>query len=207
MKIIGNVVVIVVLGIFLPSCAKIFYSSDTDLLVKNHNTIAIIPPTVSFDISIKGDAAKIIEQQRGESVSIQKEMYSWMLKRKMQGKIAQEIQDIETTNTKLKRAGYPENNLTSGEICKILGVDGFVGSNFSISKPMSQCAAIAVRVIAGVWGATNEVKASLYIKDCANEKLIWNYDNKLSGTIGSSPSSLVNALMRNASKRMPYIVE
>ena len=44
------------------------------------------------------------EQQKTESINFQKEMYSWMLQRKMQGKISQEIQEIETTNAILKQS-------------------------------------------------------------------------------------------------------
>jgi hypothetical protein len=35
--------------------------------------------------------------------------------------------------------------------------------------------------------------------------MIWNYDHKFSGGIGSSPSRLVDELMRQASKKMPYM--
>ena len=50
------------------------------------------------------DAESIKEQQRTESLSIQAEMYSWLLRRKIQGKIFQEFLDIETTNARLKKA-------------------------------------------------------------------------------------------------------
>ena len=144
------------------------------------------------------------EQQRTESINFQKEMYSWMLKRKMQGKISQEIQEIETTNAKLKKAGYPENPLTTSELCEVLGVDGIMTSNYGLSKPMSDGAAIAISLLAGASGSTNEVRVSLSISDCNNKKLIWNYDHKFSGGLGSSPSRLVDDLMRQASKKMPY---
>ena len=145
------------------------------------------------------------EQEKTESVNFQKEMYSWLLKRKMQGKISQEIQEIETTNAKLKKAGYPETPLTTTQLCEVLGVDGIMTSNYGLSKPMSEGAAIAVALLVGAWGATNEVHVSLSISDCNNKKLIWNYDHKFSGGIGSSPSRLVDGLMRQASKKMPYM--
>lgn len=206
MKIVKNVSIIIVLSILLSSCAKIFYTPDAYNLARNHKTIAILPPTVSIAANRKVEAEAIREQQKTESINFQKEMYSWMLKRKMQGKITPEIQDVETTNAKLKNAGYPEKALTSEELCKILGVDGTLGSNYSLSKPMSQGAAIAVGVLFGAWGATNEVVVALNIKDCANNKLLWNYDHKFSGSIGSSPARLVDGLMRHASKKMPYII-
>lgn len=196
--------VVLILSVLLSSCAKIFYSPDAYTLARNHSSVAILPPSVSIAASRKVDAQALIEQQKTESVNFQKEMYSWLLKRKMQGKITPEIQDIETTNAKLKKAGYTDNNLTPEELCNILGVDGVLGSNYSLSKPMSQGAAIALGVLFGAWGATNEVVVSLNIKDCSNKKLIWNYDHKFSGSIGSSPARLVDGLMRDASKKMPY---
>lgn len=206
MKIVKNLSLIIAVGILLSSCAKIFYSPDAYNLARNHELIAILPPTVSIAANKKVEAEAIKEQQKTESINFQKEMYSWMLRRKMQGKIFVEIQDIETTNAKLKNAGYPEKAFTTAEFCEILGVDGTLGSNYSLSKPMSQGAAIAVGVIFGAMGATNEVTVDLNIKDCANKKLLWNYNHKYSGSIGSSPARLVDELMRQASRKMPYTV-
>lgn len=207
MKPIKQISLILLVSVLFSSCAKVFYSPDAQALAQNQKTFAIIPPSISIRTTSKKVTAEILkEQQRAESLNFQKEMYSWMLKRKMQGKIVQEIQEIETTNTLLKRAGYPDNPLTTAELCGILGVDGIVTSNYSLSKPMSEVAAVAVAVLVGAWGATNEVHISMSINDCANKKMIWNYDHKYSGSLGSSPSRLVDDLMRQASKKMPYIV-
>ena len=205
MKSFTQLSIIVFVVILCSSCAKIFFSPDATTLAHNQTTIAIIPPTVSIAANKKIEAEAMKEQQITESVNFQREMYSWMLKRKMQGKISQEIQDVETTNAKLKKAGYPANPLTTVELCEILGVDGIMTSNYGLSKPMSDGAAVAVAVIFGAYGATNEVHVSLSISDCKNKKLIWNYDHKFSGSLGSSPSRLVDELMRQASKKMPYM--
>jgi hypothetical protein len=69
---------------------------------------------------------------------------------------------------------------------------------------MSDGAAVAMVLLVGASGSTNEVKVSLNINDCSNKKLIWNYDHKFSGGLGSSPSELVDGLLRQASKKMPY---
>lgn len=206
MKPTKTIAFILLLGILSTSCAKIFYSPDAQSLARSHKTIAILPPSVSIAANQRVEAEAIKEQQKTESVNFQREMYSWLLRRKMQGKITPEIQDIETTNAKLRNAGYPEKALTSKELCEILGVDGTLGSNYALSKPMSQGAAIAVAVLFGAWGSTNEVTVNLDIKDCANNKLIWNYGHKFSGSMGSSPAKLVDGLMQHASKKMPYII-
>ena len=205
MKYLKTLSLIALSAILFSSCAKIFYSPDAYTLAHRQNNIAIIPPTVSITANKNIDAESMKEQQRTESINFQREMYSWMLKRKMQGKISQEIQEIETTNAKLKKAGYPEVQFTSSELCEVLGVDGVMTSNYGLSKPMSDGAAVAVALLVGAWGSTNEVRVSLSISDCNNKKLIWNYDHKFSGRLGSSPSRLVDGLMRQASKKMPYM--
>ena len=193
--------------LFTSSCAKIFYSPDAKSLANKQQVIAILPSSVSIAASKKIDAETMREQQKTESINFQREIYSWMLKRKMQGKLTKEIQEVETTNAKLKKAGYPENPLTTQEICQILGVDGIMSSNFGLSKPMSDGAAVAIGLVVGAWGSTNEVRTTLSISDCANKKLIWNYEHKLSGSVGSSPSRIVDQLMRQASLKMPYIID
>ncbi len=196
----------IVIIFILSSCgAKIFQSSDALDLSKSHKTIAILPPSVSITANKKTTADVLKEQQKVESLNFQKEMHAWLLKRKMQGRISQEIQDIETTNTKLQKAGYPETPLSPSEMCEILGVDGVLGSNYALNKPMSDGDAIALFLIAGFSAPTNQVRVSLNVQDCSKQKLIWNYNHKISGGMGSTPASVVNYLMRKASKKMPYV--
>ena len=206
MNSIKKLILIALSILILTSCAKIFYSLDAIPVAHSHKTIAIIPPTVSIAAGRKTDAEAIKEQQKTESLNFQKEMYAWMLKRKMQGKLTQEILDVETTNAKLINAGYPGKAMTPSEICSVLGVDGLLGSNFGLSKPMSDGTAIALAILGAGGGATNEIRVSLNINDCTGKKLIWNYDHKYSGGLGSSPSRLVDAMMRQASKKMPYLM-
>lgn len=199
-----NLSIIACVLILTSSCAKIFESPDAQTLARKHKIFAIIPPKISIAASRKIDAESIKEQQKTESINFQNEMYSWLLKRKMQGMISQEIQEIETTNAKLIKAGYPETPLTPSEICTLLEVDGIMTSNYSLNKPMSDGAAVATLLLLGGSGATNQVTISLSITDCENTKLIWNYSHKLSGGLGSSPARIVDQLMRASTKKMPY---
>ena len=166
MKLFKRVFLIGLSVVLFSSCAKIFYSSDAKVLAAKHKTIAIVPPTVTIAPTkkLQGDALK--EQQKGESLNFQKEMYSWMLKRKRQGKISQEIQEIQTTNAKLSKAGYPETPTTTAEICEVLGVDAIMTSSFGLSKPMSEAAAVVTGLLTNFGGSTNEVHVSLSISDC-----------------------------------------
>lgn len=196
--------IIILFGVILSSCADIFYSPDAYTLAEKQETIAIMPPSVSIKANDKVEAEALKEQQKTESVNFQKEMYSWLLKRKGQGRFSPDIQDIETTNALLKKAGYPETPLTSAEMCEVLKVDAILKSNYSLSKPMSEGAAFAAALVFGVSAPTNEVDVSLSINDCSNNKMIWNYSHTYSGSIGSSPGKLVDNLLRHASKKMPY---
>jgi hypothetical protein len=197
---------LIAIALLSQSCAKIFYSPDATPLARAQKVIAIAPPKVAIAARKNMDGTALIEQQKTESVNFQREMYSWMLKRKMQGTIFVDIQDVETTNAKLVNAGFNSvQQLTPIEMCNILGVDGIMTSNYSLSKPMSEVAAIAAALFVGFWGATNEATVSLSIHDQSANKMIWNFDHKLSSTL-SSPARLVDALMRQASREMPYSI-
>jgi len=199
-----TIVLLIVVASLLQSCAKIFYTPDARSLAQDQSIIAIVPPKVSIAARRNVDGTALIEQQRAESVNFQREMYNWMLKRKMQGNITVDIQDVETTNALLAKAGVREGiALTPDEMSRFLGVDGILTSNFSLSKPMSEVAAIAVGIIGGTTGPTNEATVSLSIHDFVSKKMIWNYDQKLSSSLGT-PARLVDDLMRQASRKMPY---
>jgi hypothetical protein len=191
---------------FLGACAKIFYAPDAYSRAQKQETVAIVPPTVSIAAGKKIDGEAIKEQQRTESVNFQREMYSWLLKRKKQGKILQEIQEPESTNAILFNAGYPNKAFTPTQLCEILGVDGILSANIQLTKPVSEGAAIALYALFGAYSTTNEIHASLSIHDFAGKKLLWNFDQKFAGTMGSTPAQLVDLMMRKASKKMPYIV-
>jgi hypothetical protein len=199
-----SLVLFIVATLFLQSCAKVFYTPDARYLAGTQKIIAIVPQKVSIAARKKVDAAALIEQQKTESINFQREMYSWMLKRKMQGNIFVDIQNVEITNAKLAAAGFQDGTLlTPTDLAKILNVDGILTSNYSLSKPMSEGAAIAMAVLAEWWVPTNEAVVSLSIHDSRSDKMIWNYDHKLSSSM-SSPARLVDDLMREASRKMPY---
>jgi hypothetical protein len=201
-----SLVLLIVATLILQSCAKVFYTPDARYLAGTHKIIAIVPPKVSIAARKKVDVAALIEQQKTESINFQREMYSWMLKRKMKGTIFVDILDVETTNAKLAAAGFQDARLlTPTDLSKVLNVDGILTSNYSLSKPMSEGAAIVMAVLVGVWAPTNEAVVSLSIHDSGSDKMIWNYDHKLSSSLGS-PARLVDALMRQASREMPYFI-
>jgi hypothetical protein len=137
----------------LTACGpKVYEAPDMASRTRAHEIIAIIPPTVAIKGRPKDDPQALAEAAREDTYTFQREIYSWMLRRKQQGKIrGLEIMDTETTNTKLERAGYTidERTLTPAELCEVLNVDAVITTRFNMSKPMSQGAAIALGLLVG----------------------------------------------------------
>ena len=186
--------------------SKNFKSKDAKELAKKQQSIAIVPVAVSIAARAneKVTAEQLQEQQITESVNFQREIYSWMLKRKMKTRYTLEIQEIEVTNSKLKAAGYPETAMTNAQLCEALGVDGIILSSFNLTKPVSQGAALAAGLVLGVGLSTNQIQATLSAFDNSKRDIIWMYGNKVSGGFGSTTTTIVDQLMRKASKKMPY---
>jgi hypothetical protein len=170
-----------------------------------HAIIAIVPPVVNITGRNKDNPEAIRMVAAADVYTFQQDMYSWMLRRKQQGRIRNvEILDPETTNAKLKQAGFiaNEQTMTPAEMAVILGVDAVITSKFNTTKPMSEGAVLAIGLLSGAWGSTNETSVNLSLHD-PREGMIWNYDWVAAGSFASS-EALVNGLMRNASRRMPY---
>ena len=201
---ITTIVTSVFLLISITSCGPTIYLAPGAMLkVSKHNVLAILPPSVSIPASKNVTAEAMRAQQKTESVNFQTEIYKSFLKRVRQGRMTVQLQDIEETNVLIKR-NFPEGNYTTKELCAALGVDAVMDGKFSLSKPMSQGAAIAAAVLFGGIGATNEVGVNLSVKDCSSKELLWNYDWRYKGGLGSSTEDLVESLMRNASNKIPY---
>lgn len=201
-----NQVSVVLLVLAMSSCARVYTDPSAKSLVINHRTIAIIPPDISISASRNTDAEAIKEYQRTESMMVQKDMQSWLLRRKAQGRIRAEIQDVATTNSLLQKAGYPNKIIAPETLCDILNVNAVIRSTYSYAKPMSEAAAVAVAVLTsgGVSGNTNEVRATVNIYDCSTQKMIWSFSDRNSGGMESSTSILLDGLIRSATRRMPY---
>lgn len=135
---------------------------------------------------------------------MQNAAYTWLLQRQKEYTIT--FQDVDRTNALLKKAAINYENIAfqdKADLCKILGVDGIISGKATMSKPMSEGAAVAVGLLVGFWGSTNNTTTTLTIHD-ASGGLLWKYDYQSSGSVGSSSESLTKALMKNASKKFPY---
>jgi hypothetical protein len=196
--------------ILATSCGpKIYKSAEFESVATKHKIVAILPADVS--IKLRPNEAKKMtaeEMQKNEEttgLTIQDKMYSWLLRKSSDYTV--KFQDVSKTNALLKTAHIEYADLrtkSKDEIAKLLGVDAVISSTVRMDKPMSEGAAVAVGLLVGTWGTTNNAFTTINIHEAKQGDLIWKYDYQASGSVGSSPDNLVNALMRNASKKFPY---
>jgi hypothetical protein len=191
---------------------NLYENPKFDAIAKNHQSIGIIPFKATVKLRPKQMAKMSPEQFKrleiSEGKSIQTAMYSWFLKRKKRGKLLSiEVQDPNKTMALLGKEGITQENLsnyTPEEIAKILGVDALISGTYNTNKPMSEGASVALGVLIGFWGTTNSATVNMSVHNASDGVLLWNYNKKVRGSIGSSPEDLINVLMRKASRRLSY---
>lgn len=182
-----------------------------DSIAKNHKSIAIIPFKTQVKLRPK-KIKEITEEQlanleKSEAFGLQSGMHSWFLKRKKRGKLNIEVQQPTRTNAILKKAEITYENIEDQlpeDLAKILDVDAVITGTFETNKPMSEGASVALGLFIGFWGSTNNAIVNMNVNNGLDGVLLWNYNKKVKGSIGSSPEDLVNILMRKASRRLSY---
>jgi hypothetical protein len=147
------------------------------------------------------------KMQEDESRNIQMALYAWFLKRRQQGKMWVDIQDASTTTAILSKSGINYSNIdnyTPEEIAGLLNVDAIVRGTFDTDKPMSEGASLALGLLVGFWGATNQTTINMFIHNAEDGKVLVNYNKGVAGSVGSTSDQLINVVMRKASRRIPY---
>jgi hypothetical protein len=201
-----------VTALTITSCApRIYKANDFDSKTASHKIVAILPAEV--DITLRpNEMKKITYEQLRESeektgLGIQDKMYAWFLRRSGKYKYTVSFQDISKTNALLLQNNIKYSDMrskTKEELARLLGVDAVISTRAIMKKPMSDGAAVALNVLFGTVGTTNDVQTSITINDAAKGDLMWKYDYQASGSVGSNTDNLVNGLMRNASRKFPY---
>lgn len=195
----------------LDAQTNLYENPEFDNIAKNHKSIAIVPfktqvklrPKQMKDISTE----KLHSMERAEGEGLQTAMHSWFLKRKKRGTMTINVQDPKRTNALLKKEGIDYNNIQDQlpeDLAKLLGVDAVISGDFETNKPMSEGASVALGLLIGFWGSTNNAIINMNIHNGSDAVLLWNYNKKVRGSIGSSPEDLINILMRKASRRLAY---
>lgn len=191
---------------------SLYENPDFDNIATSHKIIAMVPFKTQVKLRPKQMKDMTDEQldrlEKSEGESIQSAMYSWFLKRKKRGKLLNlEIQDPRTTNAILLKKDISYENIleyTPAELAKLLEVDAIISGDFETDKPMSEGASVALGLLVGFWGSTNNAVINMSVHNAADGILLWNYNKKVRGSLGSSSEDLINVLMRKASRRLAY---
>ena len=190
---------------------NLYENPEFEAIAQNHKSIAINPFKASISLRPKQMKETTPEQLKNmeisEGKSLQNAMFSWFLKRKKRNKLSIDVQEPSRTNALLKKQGITLDNFdefTKEEIAKILGVDAIISGTLETDKPMSEGASAALGVLIGFWGSTNTATINMFIHNGEDGVLLWNYNKKVRGSMGSSNDDLVNVLMRKASRRLAY---
>ena len=69
---------------------------------------------------------------------------------------------------------------------------------------MKSGAAIALALFTGFGGATNKTKLNLTIHNSGDGELLWKYNHRASGGLGSDAESVAVVLMKQVARRFPY---
>lgn len=188
---------------------KLFEHPNFENLAKDHKIIAIVPFSAKVNLRPKQmkeiTPQQLKEMEIGEGLSIQNSMYTWFLNRQKRGKLNIEVQDPKRTNALLLKNEIKDLALyTSEELAEILDVDAVITGHFDTDKPMSDGASIALGLLVGFWGTTNAATINMSVNNGTDGLLLWNYNKRVAGSLGSSTDMLINTLMRKASRRLAY---
>ncbi len=191
---------------------SLYENPDFDEIAKSHKSIAVLPFNTTVKLRPKQmekmTAEKLLKLEIAEGKSIQAAMFSWFLKRKKRGDLKTiEVQDPKKTSAILGKQSITQENIanfTPEELASMLGVDAIITGNYETSKPMSEGASVALGLLIGFWGTTNSATINMSVHNATDGVLLWNYNKKVRGSIGSSSNDLINKLMRKASRRLSY---
>lgn len=177
-------------------------------IVSTHKTVAILP----FDAKItyrkqpkNFNLEANQEQERTMSRNIQSSMYTFLLRKRENYLVS--FQDIEKTNTLLKKAGMLDklDEFTKDEIAKVLNVDAVLGGRFETEQTKSEAGAIASAVLFGGFGGkTGTGTLTLMVNDAKDGEMLWRFFKTMDDSIMSSTDDLIERMMRKVSRNFPY---
>lgn len=191
---------------------EIYVNPNFSGLAGNHQILAILPFKAIVNLRPKQRENMTTEQfeqlQKDEGIAVQSALHTYFLKRKAQHAMRINFQDLMTTNALLARNNITPEDLdkyTPSELCAILEVDGVITGLLTTDKPMSDGASLAMGLLIGFYGATNSGKCTININDGATGDLLWKYEKTLARSLGSDTNTIITAIMRKASRKLPYI--
>lgn len=207
-----TLIVVLLVVVAQAQTREIYVNDNFMTLAKDHKVLAILPFKAVVKLRPKQMEKMTPEQfqqlQKDEGMAVQSAVHSYLLKRKDQHDLEISFLDIRTTNALLAKNNITQENIdtfTPKELAQMLNVDAVISGMLSTDKPMSEGASVALGLLVGFYGATNSGKCTININDGKTGELMWKYEKTLSRSLGSDTNTVINTIMRKASRQLPYI--
>jgi hypothetical protein len=199
---------------------KVYINPQFKTIAENHTTIAILPFQVTANLRPeamkKMTASQLTKLQKDEGMAAQSTFHGYLLRHKTKHNLKIDLLDLHTVNALLLKNDITENNFefyTPHELCTLLQVDGVVTGQLFTEKPFSEAAAIAHLFIYKDplfnfnFIPTNTGNCIISMNDGNTGALLWKYNKSLNRGHGSSTYTIINAIMRKASRKFPYKIK
>ena len=155
-------------GMMVACAPSVYKSPDFDKLTSRHKLVAILPFNVQIDsrnLPKNVTAEMVREDEKKTSYSIQGHAYGYLLQELSKKKFTVRFQDIDKTNALLREKGVEYGTIrdkTREDLCRLLDVDAGLSGKVNLTRPMSEGGGVAIGLLFGVWGTTNEVSARIF---------------------------------------------
>jgi hypothetical protein len=137
--------------------------------------------------------------------NLQQSMFTYLLRKA--DKYTVTFQDVDRTNALLKSKGvYNQLDvLTADSICRILGVDAVIKSNYAYEKTASEAGAIAKTIMFGGLGSkTGSGALTMQIYNGLDGNLLWRFYKAMNDQLMGSTDQLMERMMKKVSRNFPY---
>ncbi|WP_082893511.1 hypothetical protein [Rufibacter ruber] len=197
---------------------NVYTSKSFKTVARHHKTIAILPFDVRVGLrpnemrNLTPERHYDLELKHGRAVQSALQVYFLHTVNAKKEVIA--VQDVRTTNALLEEKDIQPEELTQftpTELAQLLGVDAVLMGSLTTEKPLSTGAALAIAAYTFFFtpditdgGPTNAGNTTMKIYDGATGDLLWSYDKMLARGLGSDTQTIVRAITRKASKKIPY---
>jgi hypothetical protein len=190
------------------SAKQVFESQHLQQEIATHKTVAILPfkATISFKRLPKNfNEATNKEDERNLGANMQSGMYTYLLRKSSDYSVT--VQDIDRTNALLKKNDMFEklDELTSDELATILGVDAVIKCSYAYEKTGSEGGAIVKSLLIGFGtGKVATGELTMQINNGKDGELLWRFYKQMNEDVMSSPSAMMERMMRKVGRNFPY---
>ncbi|MFE3847364.1 hypothetical protein ACFX5D_05210 [Flavobacterium sp. LB3P45] len=145
------------------------------------------------------------EDEKNLGMNMQSGLYTYLLRKSSDYTVS--VQDIDKTNALLKKNGIFEilDEQSSDEIAKILGVDAVIKCSYAYEKTGSEGVAIVKSLLIGFGtGKVATGELTMQINNAKDGGLLWRFYKQMNEDVMSSPSAMMERMMRKVGRNFPY---